>query len=224
MTGGLALNVVKRGVTSGTAKPNGGGTYVYGFNSIAATPGSVALYTAQANFIPTDKGASITAAMRRGPSASPAGFSCYVFCGAQGNALGNQAYMLGLSDNNPSSITLRKGILSEGVVDGEEGDTGILRRGTDQVDEGTWIHIRLDMIVNPSGDVILKCWKSDLGANSVSSPSWGLITGMDDFIDDSLGVNSGSLPFGSGYMGFGFQVNGISRRAYFDHITCSRQV
>lgn len=224
MTGGLSTGVVRRGVTAGTTPPNGGGTYTFGFNSVAATAGSVALYTAQANFIPAASGGSITAALRRGPSASPTAYSSWLFIGAQGTALSDNAYMLGFSDNNPSTITLRKGALSEGIVDGEEGDEGILRRGTTSYDEGVWVHLRLDMIVNPSGDTILAVWENDLDSDDVTTPTWTAVAGMDDFIDDTLGVNSGSAPFASGYMGYGFQVEGLSRRAYFDHITCARQV
>lgn len=224
LTGVLSGGVVRRGVTSGITKPNGGGTYVFGFNSVSATSGTVALYTAQANFIPTAKGGSITAAIRRGTSASPTGSSCYIFIGAQGTNVSDNAYMLGLSDNQPSSIVLRKGALSSGIVDGEEGDEGILRVAADTVSDGTWVHLRLDMIANPSGDVILKVWQNDLDAHTVALPTWEAVPGMDDYIDDALGVNSGSAPYATGYMGFGFQSAGISRRAYFDHITCARQV
>lgn len=224
LTGVLSAGVVRRGVTAGITKPAGGGNYVFGFNSVAATSGTVALYTSQANFIPAAKGGSITAAIRRGTSASPTGSSCYIFIGGQGTSITDTAYMLGLSDNQPSSIVLRKGTLSSGIVDGEEGDEGILRVAADTVDDGTWVHLRLDMIANPSGDVILKVWQNDLGANDVTSPVWEAVAGMDDYIDDALGVNSGSAPYTTGYMGIGFQSAGISRRAYFDHITCARQV
>ena len=59
---------------------------------------------------------------------------------------------------------------------------------------------------------------------------WAALDGLDAetdgaaFIDDALGVNSGSVPFAAGYMGFGFQVDGLSRRSYFDHIESYRQV
>lgn len=226
----VALGNVRRGVTAGTTPPSGGGTYVYGFNSVAAVTGTVGLYTNQANFIPTAKGGSIRAAVRRGTSASPTGFSPFLYVGLQGTSISDNGYMLGLSDAAPANLVLRKGALSEGIVDGETGDEGILAKSTDTFDEGTWYHLRLDMIVNPSGDVILRVYQNDLTANAVSAPVWAAVDGMDAetdgaaFVDDALGVNSGSLPFATGYMGYGFQVDGLSRRSYFDHIECLRQI
>lgn len=229
---GSSLNIsnVRRGVTAGTTPPSGGGTFVYGFNSASATAGTVGLYTNQANFIPTAKGGSIRAAIRRGTSASPTGFSPFLFIGLQGASVSDNAYMLGLSDAAPSTLVLRKGALSEGIVDGEVGDSGILAQSTDTFDEGTWYHFRLDMIVNPSGDVILRVYQNILADNAVTAPVWAALDGLDAetdgaaFIDDALGVNSGSVPFAAGYMGFGFQVDGLSRRSYFDHIESYRQV
>ncbi len=223
MTGSVGTGVTRRGVTSGTVKPNGGGTYVFGFNTVSATAGSVALYTSQGAFVPNGSGGVITAAICRGPSASPTQYSNYLFIGAQGTGLSDNAYMLGLSDNNPSSLVLRKGTIASGIVDGEEGDAGIIRKSADTFTEGTWLHVRLDMIVNPSGDVILKVWQSDLNANAVTSPVWVGVDGMDDFVDDALGINSLSPPYTSGYMGFGFQHAALSRRAFVDHMTCARQ-
>lgn len=226
----LSLGNVKRGVTAGSTKPNGGGTYVYGFNSVSATAGAVGLYTNQANFIPTAKGGSLRAAIMRGPSASPTGFSPFLFIGGQGTSVSDNAYMLGLSDAAPTSLVLRKGSIAQGIVDGETGDEGILAKSTGTYDEGTWYHFRLDMIVNPSGDVVLRVYQNNLGANAVTAPVWAAVDGLDGatdgaaFVDDSLGVNSGSLPFATGYMGFGFQVEGLSRRSYFDHIEALRQV
>lgn len=229
MGSSLSLGNVKRGVTAGTAKPNGGGTFVHGFNSVSNTAGSVALYTNQASFIPTAKGGSIRAAICRGPSASPSGCSPFIFIGAQGTSVSDNAYMLGLSDNDPSALVLRKGLISAGIVDGEVGDSGILAKSSDSFAEGTWLHVRLDMIVNPSGDVVLRAYTNDLGVNVVTSPLWDAVEGLDAadegaaFIDDVLGINSGSAPYSGGYMGFGFQVNGLSRRSFFDQIVCTRQ-
>ena len=224
MTGSVGTGITRRGVTSGTVKPAGGGTYVFGFNTVSATAGSVALYTSQGAFVPVASGGIITTAFCRGPSASPTQYSHYVFIGAQGTGLSDNAYMLGLSDNNPSSLVLRKGTIASGLVDGEEGDAGIIRKSADTFTEGTWLHVRLDMIVNPSGDVILKVWQSDLSVNDVDAPVWAGVDGMDDFVDDALGINSGTAPYVSGYMGFGFQSAALSRRAFFDQITCARQV
>lgn len=220
---------VRRGVTAGTDKPAGGGTYVHAFNSATATAGVVAFHANQGSFIPAAKGGSVRAAIKRGPSSSPSGCSIFLFIGAQGNSVSDSAYMLGLSDSDPSALVLRKGLISAGIVDGEVGDSGILAKSVDTFTEDTWCHVRLDMIVNPSGDVVLRVYKSDLDSNDVTAPLWAVVDGLSAeidntaFIDDALGINSGSLPFSSGYMGFGFQVDGIARRAFIDHIECIRQ-
>lgn len=224
LTGGLGVGVVDRGVTSGMTPPNGGGSFVYGFNSLATTAGSVGLYTNQANFIPMAKGGSVRGAVKRGASAATTNFSPFLFIGMQGTAVSDLCYMLGLQDTEPYHIVLRKGQMSGGIPEGAPGTLGILRRSTATFSPDTWHHLRLDMVVNVSGDVYLKCFANDLTANAVTAPSWAAIAGMDDFVDDSLGINSGSAPYTSGRVGFGFVSSDISRRAFVDHLQCLRQL
>ena len=47
---------------------------------------------------------------------------------------------------------------------------------------------------------------------------------MADFIDDHLGINSGSQPLTSGRGGFGVTVKDVTRRCFFDHLELLRQV
>lgn len=47
---------------------------------------------------------------------------------------------------------------------------------------------------------------------------------MAQFIDDHLGINSGSQPLTSGRAGFGFAVEDVTRRAFVDHVELMRQV
>jgi hypothetical protein len=47
---------------------------------------------------------------------------------------------------------------------------------------------------------------------------------MTEFIDDHLGINSGSQPLTSGRGGFGFAVRDVTRRGFFDHLELYRQV
>jgi hypothetical protein len=129
-----------------------------------------------------------------------------------------------LQDEDPYQIALRKGTLSDGVPEAAVGALGTLRRSTETYSLDTWHHLRLDMVVNVSGDVILKCFENDLDSNAVTAPSWTAIAGMDDFTDDALGVNSGSSPYTSGRAGFGFVCSDVTRRAYFDHLECLRQL
>jgi hypothetical protein len=221
----LSIGVVDRGVTAGIAPPTGGGSFVYGFNSLANTAGSVGLYAAQVNFAPMAKGGSIRAAIKRGQSGGPTNFAPFLFLGLQAADVTAQGYLLGLSDEDPHHIVLRKGAFSGGVPAGAvtvPPTNGILRRSTASFANNTWLHLRLDMVVNLNGDVILKCFQSVLG--DVTTPSWVAIAGMTDFVDDALGVNSSSAPFTSGYAGFGFKTQDITRRGFFDHVEVLRQL
>lgn len=236
LTGGLSAQQVDRGVTSGLTSPNGGGTFVYGFNSLQVTSGGVGLFTNLVNFAPMASGCSIRGAVQRGVSGGNENWSAGLFCGWQGTAVSDGGYMLGLQDDDPSAIVLRKVPSGSGLLTGlVEGDVdplnnGILLKSTDTVAIGEWVHLRLDMVVNGTGDVVLNVYKSDLSANTVGSPVWELIPGMttvanpNGFLDDSLGVNSGTSPFTSGRAGFGYTTTDVTRRAYFDHIEVLRQL
>ena len=227
LSNSLSSGVIDRGVTGGMAAPTGGSSFVYGFNSLSNTAGAVGLYTAQVNFAPMSKGGRITGAMKRGQSGGPTNFSPFLFIGAQAADVTANGYMLGLSDEDPSVIELRKGALVGGLPAGSvtvPPTNGILRRSTSSFANDTYVHLRLDMVVNVNGDVILKCFMSDLGAHAVTSPSWVAIPGIADFVDDSLGVNSGSAAYTSGYAGFGFRSFDITRRAFFDHLEIARQL
>lgn len=226
MTGVLGTSIVDRGVTAGIARPNGGGSFLYGFNSLDVTEGAVALFCNLTNFAPMAKGGSIRMAMKRGISGGPLNFSPYIFIGAASSAVSSVAYMLGLSDADPSRITLRKGTLIGGVPDGDitqPPTNGILAHSSDTISKDTYVHLRLDVIVNTNGDVVLNCFRSDLVANAVTAPVWSPIPGLDQFIDDVLQVNTGSAPLLTGRAGWGFYSKDVSRRAYFDHAELLRQ-
>jgi len=229
---GLASNQVDRGVTNGITRPNGGDNFLYGFNSLVVTAGAVALFANQANFAPMAAGGSVRAAIKRGVSGGPTGFSPFIFIGLQGTDIADSAYMLGLSDDDPHRISLVKGAISGGIPSALPGQQGVLARSTATFANDTWLHLRLDMIVNLNGDVILQAFQNDLNAHLVSSPTWVAIAGtaaaagqtLANFVDDSVQVNSGSAPFVSGRGGFGFRSGDVTRRAFFDQIEVSRQV
>jgi hypothetical protein len=224
LTDGLDIATIDRGVTTGIARPNGGGNFVFGFNSIAVTTGAAAYFAAQANFAPTAKGGSIRGAIKRGVSGGLTGFAPFLFIGLQGPSVNDAGYMLGLQDDNPHRIALRKGTLISGLPSGTPGTSGILARSNTAYAVDTWLHLRLDMIVNLNGDVILKCYESDLTAHAVTAPTWGAIGGLDDFVDDALAVNSGSAPYTAGRVGYGFRSQDIIRRGFFDQIEVLRQL
>lgn len=216
---------VDRGVTTGIAGPSGGGAFVYGFNSRNNTPGAVARYATQTNFAPLAKGGRITGAVQRGVSGGPLNFSPFLFLGLQGTSVDDKAYLLGLQDDNPHRIVLRKGALSSGLPAGGVGPSlGILARSTATYTPGTWLHLLLDMIVNVNGDVILKAKMNNLALHPVTTPVWEDIPGLGTIIDDALAVNTGTAALLSGRAGYGFVTQETTRRAYVDRISIARQL
>ncbi len=220
---GLDIATVDRGVTAGIARPPGGGSFLFAFNSLAAVQGAVGLFCNLVDFAPMAKGASIRGCVQRGPGGGPTGFSPFMFLSCQGNSVNDTAYLLGLSDDDPHRVVLRKGAVAVGIPD-SEGPNVLLASG-ESFSQGTWLHLRLDAIVNDNGDVVLKVLRNDLGAHSLGSPpDWQAVPGMVEFIDDHLGINSGSQPLTSGRGGFGMSVADVTRRGYFDHLELLRQV
>jgi hypothetical protein len=222
---GLDAATVDRGVTTGIARPPGGGSFVFGFNSLATAQGVVGLFTNQTNFAPMAKGGSIRGAIQRGVSGGPLNFAPCQFIGLQGPSVNDLGYLLGLGDGDPHHIVLRKGALSGGLPDIPPGTLGVLRRSTATFLPGSWLHLRLDMVVNLNGDVLLQVFQNDLVAHPLgSAPTWVAIPGMAEFIDDALGINSGSQPFTSGRAGFGFFTKDVTRRGFVDAIETLRQL
>ena len=224
----LDAATVDRGVTAGITPPSGGGAFVFGFNSLVGTTGAVALRVTpqgSTNFDPLLKGGSIRGVVKRGISPGNTGWSPYLFIGAQGNSVNDNAYMLGLENNEPYRLVLRKGLMVDGIPAADANNS--LRQGTDsfQLAEDRYHHLRLDMVVNLNGDVVLKAFENDLGANPIgSAPVWTQIAGITDFIDDALGINSGSQPFVDGRLGFGCQFTESTRRAFLDQIEALKQL
>jgi hypothetical protein len=221
----LPAGSVAKGVSAGFTPPAGGGSFVYGFNSLDTSIGAVGFFTNLVNFAPMAKGGSIRGCMKRAPSGGRTGFSPMLFIGLQGPSVNDEGYLLGLADGDPSRIVLRKGTISGGLPDVAPGGSGVLARSTGTVNVDAWVHLRLDMIFNTVGDVRLQVFRNDLGTNPLGgAPSWVAIPGMSEFVDDALGVNSGSAPFTSGRAGFAFRTSDVTRRAQFDHIDIRRQL
>jgi hypothetical protein len=227
-TGGLSLGSLDKGVTSGIAPPPGGGSFVYGFNSLSVVDGAAALFANQVNFAPMAKGGSARAVIQRGISGGPTNFSPFVFVAGQGPAITDYGYLLGLQDDDPHRIVLRKGVIGQGLPAGLVNPlvNGILSRSTATFAPGTWLHLRLDSVVNLNGDVVLNVYRSDftLPGVTLAAPDWQPIPGMPQFIDDTLHVNTGTAPYTSGRAGFGFSVKDVTRRGYFSHLEIERQL
>lgn len=235
VSSGLSTSAVARGVTAGITPPNGGGTFVYGWHSLDATStGAVAKYVDLTNFTPTgtgpaaaDGGGSIRGAVKRLSSSNTTGFSPYLFFAAQGSppSVNDTAYMIGLSDADPYEIVLAKGTLIAGLAE-TEADVTVLRRSSAQynISDDLWHHLRLDVLVEPNGDVLLQVFANDLTVNAVTAPSWAAISGMTQYLDDRLQINTDSAPLLGGYCGFGFAVQeAINRRAAVDAIEAYRK-
>jgi hypothetical protein len=223
LTNGLDVTVVDRGVTAGIPTAPGGGSYLFGFNSLSVAVGAVGLFASLPNFAPMQKGGSIRACLQRGPGGGPTGFSPFLFLCGQGPTVGDSAYLLGLSDEDPHRIVLRKGAIATGV--GGSSGAGVLLASGTTFAQGTWLHVRLDAIVQTNGDVVLAVFQNDLGAHALGTPpDWQPVPGMVSFIDDQLGINSGTKPFTSGRGGFGFAVKDVTRRGFVDQVELWRQV
>lgn len=226
---GASAAEIKRGVTAGFTPPNGGGSFVFGFNSQVSEAVACGLYYDETDFSPlrndaTDPtGGSVRIAMKRGVSTSPTNFAVGLFMCLQGGStpsVSDTGYILGLADNDPSEIILAKVAPNVGL---DPTATTALRVSSTTYTWDTWLHLRLDVIVNPNGDVVLKCFKSDLENNPVTAPVWEAITGMDDFVDDGLGINSGSNPLAGGWGGWYFYSKQNESRGYVDHFEIHRQ-
>jgi hypothetical protein len=223
LSSSLSDSQVRRGATAAITPPNGGGTFTYGQKSVQAVNGAVGLHCALTNFDPTAAGGRISGAIKKASGSGAMPYCPTLFACLQGSAVSNVGYLLGFtSDENPAHLVLMKGAPSSGILTTSD---YVLRQSTGTYSAGTWYHFQLDVIVEPSGDVLLKIYENDLNAHAVTSPSWASIAGMSDYVDDVLGHNSGLAPYTSGRWGWAGYFGGESgRSAFFDHIALARQV
>jgi len=179
----------------------------------AAAQGAEGRATRQVVYVSRRTGGSIRGALQRSSPQAPAHATPFFFVGLEKHCLNEQAYLLGLGQGDPHHIVLRKGALCEGLPNAPTG-RGVLRCSAASFQPGTWLHLRLDVEVGPSGDVLLQVFQNDLCAHPLgTAPSWTAIPGMALFVDDARTVNTGSRPLTSGRVGFGFFGRGASRRA-----------
>lgn len=230
MTGtALTSSDVVRGVTNAFTPPNGvGNTTVFGFHAITTQTGVAGYFVDLANFNPiagTKKGGSIRAAMKR----YSAGTTYAPFMGLMigtDPATAN-GYFMGLSEGTSYNICMKKGLPSGGF---SLSDSSLFRTSTDSFtytgdSVDYWMHLRLDVLVNPHGEVVLDMFESDLSAHQVTAPSWTAITGMDQFVDDSLAILTDSTPLLTGfYAVFGHYTSNLSGSiSMFDQLEVHRQ-
>lgn len=232
ITGGSALDAssVARGVTTAFTKPLDGGSYIYGFRSLDTSSGVAGKYCALANFTPigggSNKGGSVRAAIKRYTAKD--GF--FPFFGLiKGTDPAEDGYFLGLTEGASSYyIALKKGSPASGL---DSNESRILRVSSVPYTESgdaaaAWHHLRLDVLVNPSGDVIIDVYRNTLTSPyGVTNPSWQAIAGMSQFVDDSIGILSDETPYlNSFYAMFGhYTAASQGAVSLFDHIEVIRQ-
>lgn len=223
-TNGLDSSHVARGVTAAYARPNGGGAMTFGFRSRdASSVGCAGYYVNLASFIPMAKGGVVSACLKRYSSAL--GYAPFIGIILDKDPTAN-GYFLCLTDGTSYRIGLKKGSPNGGFA---TSDAGMLRQSTTGYtysgDAAGWFHLKLEVLVNPHGEVILNVEQNDLVAHTVLAPSWQAIDGMEDYIDDSLGHLTGSLPYlASFYAVMGMYVeNTQGVLALIDHFTAERQ-
>jgi hypothetical protein len=240
LSGSLPENQARRGVTGGVARPPTSGTnnFILGVNAIAPVTGVVAWHRndnpdpGDPPFAPALGSSAVEAVIQR----QGAGGGTFVFASAGSASVGARAYVLGLSSSSPSRLVLRKadtsytpgGGISDGVPDMPPDPTqnGVLLRSTSTYALGTWVHVRLEVVVNGNDDVWVRALVNDLTEHPLgTAPSWEIPPGMEGpfypavsgFCDDGLAVNTGTVPYTSGFMGLGVHVTGMGRRGYFDN-------
>ena len=229
---GASAASIKKGVSAGFTPPNGGSNFVFGFHSQTAGDIAAGAYYNTTDFAPLRNdsaeatGGRVEAALKRGTNGYNAtGYSVALFCCLQGASIPgvNEAgYLLGLSDEDPSFIVLAKGMPQVPLKAGSSGLT-ILATSSTSFSWDTWLHLRLDTIVNPNGDVVLNAFKNDLSSHAVTAPVWETIPGISTYIDDALGVNTGSNPLAGGYGGYVFQSSEAYRHCLVDQFAMTRQ-
>ncbi len=228
LSAGIGGGSLIQGVTNGVARPPGGGSFLYGFSSLDTTVGAAGLFANGTNFAPMSMGGRVTGALQRGGGGGNAGFSPMLFMSAQSGSVAAMAYLLGLSDADPHRIVLVKGVISAGIPAAavtQPPTSGVLAVSSTTFPVKTWLQLRLDVVNNANGDVVLVCYQNDLTAPgaSVAAPSWVPIPGIAEFVDDVLQVNTGSAPLVGGYGGFAFQTANVTRRGFFDQLEVVRQ-
>lgn len=231
VTGSVANDVVRRGPTYGLGAA--AGVACYAAKGLVAAPSAWGLHTNQANFVPVapGKGSVVIGAIRAGTAQSPAA-EPFLFAALQPDPMPpdsgvpkvtSMGYLLGLSPSG--RLALVKGRLEDGIPDAAPGSSGVLRRGDVVFPRGTWLFLHLAIAVNTHGDTVLSAYRSDLAEHPIEDPFWDDEPGLDQFVDDLAGFNSGTRPLGhasGGYAGFGAVHRGAGTVASFDRLACFR--
>jgi hypothetical protein len=219
MANSLSAAAIARAVTQGITPPNGGGSFVRGFHALQNTTGVYGEVVNGTDFFPLAEGVRIEGAIQRRGDQN----GTMMLCMLESNDVTASGYLLGFTDDEePSHLVVIKGSPSDGL---QETPDGLLLKSTGTYAKSTWGHFRMDIIVQPHGDVHIQLFENDLDSYPVTAAVWVAIPGMPEYIDDALGVNSGSLPYASGgYAGCAFYTAAINRKGFIDHVRVARQL
>lgn len=218
----LGAGIVRRGVSMAPAFSPPDGDFVWGFHSLAGDSGVVALYNNQAGFGPAAAGKTgvVSACMKRYHTS--VGFAPFIGIVDSSDADTAKGYLLALSDEASPKIVLKKGAISASI---KSTDSGVLRAATGTISNAVWYHLKLEVVFNPQGDLVLNVYQNDLTVNNPNAPSWEAITGMDRYVDDSLGILQGTIPYtGPFYFVKGFYTEAALRAALFDYYRAAVQL
>jgi hypothetical protein len=227
LTNGLTSANVRSGVSMAPDFEPPNGSFVYFYNVVGSTAGVAARRVSLTNFNPTayGKGGSLWACMRRWGSGLTGIYPFIAFLDGLDVATA-QGYILGLTNETSSRLMLKKGAISGNLL---SSDSGLLRI-SDGSYGASWHEPRLDLIVNPQGDVVLNVYNSDLETYEPGSEVWTVPSGMEMYVDDSGGILSGSPPLlgtspNGYYLVYGMYSEGsLARACLFDYMKVRRQL
>lgn len=230
MEGSLDTAMVSWGKTTRAEAAPPEGAACGGFHSLQPCEGVSALISTEVGEsmapIPAGKGGAIQGCIRKMVLMHQYAPMLFLACGK--NTASAQAYMLGLSEEWPYRIVLKKGLLVEGLQIADPVNTPTVLRVSDAIyDTSIWHNLQMFVAVNAQGDVALRVLRD---VNDPIDPIPGnmdfqAIAGMGDVIDDALGTLTGTPGLtGSFFPGIGhYNRAAPGRISLFDLIMYGRQ-
>lgn len=228
--GALTGAQIAMGKTASFSPPEG--TVAFGFQALDNVVGFRGLLSAVAGVNPSivGKGGSIYACIRKYDKGL---FTPCIFL-VQGQQATSPAYVLGLSEETPHKIVLRKGALNSPTKIDADANLGQSDAHFYDGPVSGWHNLRLDVCVEPHGDVVLRVlYDSALGGAGPVTPVWSPIAGIgsinlggwDVEVDDVLGVRTGTPALQGGfYFGFGhYNSADAGHISVFDYVRTGHQ-
>lgn len=213
----LPTSMINRAITQGFTPPPGGGSFVFAFHCLTNDVGAAGMYVNSPVVTPAGKGGSVRCAIKRGGGNT--GHGVMLFCSLQSNSVASSGYLLGLAtDEKPARLGVWKAAPSGGL---EAAEAMVL--STAFFDPLSWLHIRLDVIDQPGGDVEIQIFRNDLSEYTVAAPTWVAEPGLESIIDDAAGITYGP-PLIGGYSGVAFYGSEVARTGFADHVQVGRQL